>query len=150
VLDMRNFCTSVWQERYHKKPADTCMCVGTSWASLKATMICIHWIHCATGSARLPWRWARSEGCLAAVLSVCCADRLWGHTALSFNRVETVQSLERLKREARTLELRVEFKLNEFARMDSGSMAVVDPEAGGADQERVHIKEIEDYLLQVG
>jgi hypothetical protein len=69
---------------------------------------------------------------------------------LSFNRAETVQSLERLKREARTLELRVEFKLNEFARMDSGSMAVVDPEAGGADQERVHIKELEDYLLQVG
>jgi hypothetical protein len=68
----------------------------------------------------------------------------------SFHRAETLQSLERLKREARTLELRVEFKLSEFARMDSGSMAVVDPEAGAADQERVHIKEIEDYLLQVG
>ena len=94
-------------------------------------------------------------------------------------------SLEKLKRDARALELRcggylqrekalrpqsrrrravtspslslrtrrthasVEVKLNEFSRDTDGALPA-DPESGSPDsQERMHVKELDDYLLQV-
>lgn len=70
------------------------------------------------------------------------------------------ESVDRLKKDCRALELRLEAKMNEFSRShdpSSGSAAATaaalagDPEAASAAaaQERAAIKEIEDFLQQL-